>query len=90
MAAVYSVPVSGFNLTHKIFEVETTGPDWLSGGGFGPEGSVLTTIAGVAGLVWLSRTTLLGVSPEHQTALEWHQKGTEGQEEKESQERQGP
>lgn len=90
MGAVFSLPVSGIDFTHRIFEVETTGPEWLSGGDFGPEGSVLMTIAGVAGLVWLSRTSLLGVSSEHQTALEWHQKGIEGQERKESQEGQGP
>ncbi len=90
MGAVFSLPVSGINFTHRIFEVETTGPEWLSGGDFGPEGSVLTTIVGVAGLVWLSRTSLLGVSPEHQKALELHQKGTEGQEGKDSQEGQGP
>jgi membrane protease YdiL (CAAX protease family) len=89
MGALYSLPVSGINLTHKIFEVETTGPEWLSGGDFGPEGSIFTTIVGVAGLVWLSRTKLLGVSPEHRTALELHQKGTEGQESLEGQERLG-
>ncbi len=72
MAAWYSLPVSGLTLDYRLFEVEMTGPEWLSGGGFGPEGSVLATVAFLAATLWLARTRLLEVAPEQREALGWH------------------
>jgi hypothetical protein len=43
---VFSFPTSGIEFAdRKLFSMEVTGPDWLTGGAFGPEGSVLATLA---------------------------------------------
>jgi len=47
MGWVFSMPVSGEVLPRTLFTAETSGPAWLSGGSFGPEGSVLA-FAGMA------------------------------------------
>jgi membrane protease YdiL (CAAX protease family) len=54
------LPVSGLELLDAPFyEGSTAGPDWVGGGSFGPEGSLVATIllAGVS--VWCWRTTRL-------------------------------
>ncbi|MFQ5778138.1 MAG: lysostaphin resistance A-like protein [Terriglobia bacterium] len=60
---VYSLPVSGLVLPEKMFAVDISGPAWLSGGNYGPEGSVITTGVALTATVWLARTKRLGVSP---------------------------
>lgn len=60
---IYSLPVSGYVLPQKLLGVEITGPDWLSGGNYGPEGSVITTGVALLATGWLARTSRLGVSP---------------------------
>ncbi len=70
MGAVYSLPVSGINMEQRLFNVEISGPDWLSGGGFGPEGSVLATAVLLAGCVWLARTEKIIISPEQLRELQ--------------------
>jgi len=59
----YSLPVSGIVLGAQPWAVTLGGPVWLTGGNYGPEGSVLTTGVFVAATVWLARTRRLGVSP---------------------------
>ncbi|MFQ5695397.1 MAG: lysostaphin resistance A-like protein [Terriglobia bacterium] len=63
MAYVFSLPVSGLVLSEQLFEVEVSGPEWLSGGNFGPEGSIVGTVALGAAVVWTARTRRLQVSP---------------------------
>jgi hypothetical protein len=42
---VYSFPVSGLKLGGRsLFTLQQTGPEWVTGGAYGPEGGVLTTI----------------------------------------------
>jgi hypothetical protein len=42
---LFDLPVSGLELLDApLLEPLTRGPDWLSGGAFGPEGSVLSTL----------------------------------------------
>ncbi|HFU4459579.1 TPA: lysostaphin resistance A-like protein [Streptococcus suis] len=50
---VFAFPVSGTQAGQAFIAVETSGPDWLSGGDFGVEGSVISLI--VQGLIigWL-------------------------------------
>lgn len=43
---IYAFPTSGLALEdRKLWTLEQTGPDWVTGGAFGPEGGVLATIA---------------------------------------------
>ncbi len=44
---------SGLRLPGALFHADPAGPVWLSGGGSGPEGSVITCAVGVIVLVWL-------------------------------------
>lgn len=60
---LYALPVSGIVLSHKLLAVEIGERTWLSGGNYGPEGSVLTTGVVLGATVWLARTRRLGVSP---------------------------
>ncbi len=51
MGNVYGFPVSGFHPYVSIFNVSIAGPEFLSGGKFGPEGGVIIVIAIITGLV---------------------------------------
>lgn len=44
---------SGLRLKGALFQADPAGPVWLSGGGSGPEGSVITLAVGVVVLIWL-------------------------------------
>ena len=56
-AFLADLPVSGLDLADApLVEAVQSGPAWLSGGGFGPEGSVLTTGAMLAAAAWSWRT----------------------------------
>lgn len=63
MGFLYSLPVSGIELARQPLEATIGAPAWLSGGNYGPEGSVLTTGVVLLATVWLARTRRLGVSP---------------------------
>lgn len=70
MGFVYSLPVSGLKLSSKLFSVEIGRPEWLSGGDYGPEGSILTTVVSLTACLWLARTRRLGISPAMAKELE--------------------
>lgn len=70
MAFIYLLPVSGIVPSEKLLAAEITGPPWLSGGSYGPEGSVVTTVVSTAAIVWLARTRRLEVSPAQAAALQ--------------------
>lgn len=57
IACVLSLPLSGLPAFH-VFEVTTSGPVWLTGGGYGPEGSWALTALLL--LLVLGLTQLLG------------------------------
>jgi membrane protease YdiL (CAAX protease family) len=43
---IFSLPTSGFRMDDRtLFSLTQQGPDWITGGRFGPEGGVLATIA---------------------------------------------
>lgn len=67
---LYALPVSGFQLTHKLWQVETSGPAWLTGDAYGPEGSLLTTLVAVAGTVLLLRVPTRQASSQSRPAVE--------------------
>ena len=50
--------LSGFTLVLTGYELKWTSSVWLSGGEYGPEGSVLTTLACGVLLIWLWRSRL--------------------------------
>jgi membrane protease YdiL (CAAX protease family) len=60
---VADLPVSGLDLVDAPYVVATsTGRSWLTGGGFGPEGSVVTTVVGLAAAAWVWWTPRLDAS----------------------------
>lgn len=53
-AGLFSWDVSGTGAQHGLLQAETAGPDWLTGGDMGVEGSVVTVAVGLAaGIVML-------------------------------------
>ncbi|HEX7918229.1 MAG TPA: CPBP family intramembrane glutamic endopeptidase, partial [Gemmatimonadales bacterium] len=55
--AAFGAPVSGIPFTLPMLDYATGGPQWLTGGNFGPEGGIIATlIIGIAS-VWLFRRT---------------------------------
>jgi membrane protease YdiL (CAAX protease family) len=60
-AFLVDMRVSGLELVDApLLEPRTSGPAWLSGGAFGPEGSVLATVAVLAATAWIWRTRFFG------------------------------
>ena len=57
------LPVSGLNVADQpLLEGRTQGPELLSGGGFGPEGSLLVTGVLLAATAWTWRTSRLAAA----------------------------
>lgn len=56
---IFGFPVSGMQTGVSIFVTESTGPEWLTGGAFGPEAGVMGLAAMVVGslliLLWVHR-----------------------------------
>ena len=55
LGILVDAPVSGVNFEMPIVDFATGGPTWFTGGSFGPEGGMVTTITMAAALVWLLR-----------------------------------
>ena len=56
LAFLADLPVSGLEIVDTpAIEPVVSGPAWLSGGGFGPEGSALATVAVLAAAAWIWR-----------------------------------
>ena len=51
---VFGFPVSGTDAGTAFISVKQQGPDWLSGGAFGVEGSLISVTAQVLVIAWLS------------------------------------
>ncbi|MFF3719959.1 CPBP family intramembrane glutamic endopeptidase [Streptomyces prasinus] len=57
-AGIFSTEVSGNNTPQGLLDTMTSGPTWVTGGDFGPEGSVYAVLFGVLvtiGFMWLAR-----------------------------------
>jgi membrane protease YdiL (CAAX protease family) len=54
LGPVASLPVSGLRLGFALFSVHIAGPIWLTGGDYGPEGSVILTMVTIGGIVWMA------------------------------------
>ena len=60
LAFVADLPVSGLEVVDApVVEPVVSGPAWLSGGAFGPEGSALATVAVLAAAAWIWRGSRL-------------------------------
>jgi membrane protease YdiL (CAAX protease family) len=66
---IYSLPVSGAHIGPGLFVAEIGGPEWLSGGAYGPEGSVVLTVVCAAAIIWLARTEAVAPSLAMQETL---------------------
>ena len=55
--AAFGAPVSGIPFTLPMLDYATGGPQWLTGGNFGPEGGVIATLIIATGSVILFRRT---------------------------------
>ncbi|MFF8505499.1 CPBP family intramembrane glutamic endopeptidase [Streptomyces anulatus] len=56
-AGIFSVEVSGNNTPQGLLDTVTSGPSWVTGGDFGPEGSVYAVLFGALltiGFLWLA------------------------------------
>ena len=60
----YGLPISGNVLPWKLVEATPGGPVWLTGGDYGPEGSILCTGVLVVVTVWMMRSDWLRVAPQ--------------------------
>ncbi|HEM6405425.1 TPA: CPBP family intramembrane metalloprotease [Streptococcus suis] len=65
---VFAFPVSGTQAGQAFIAVETSGPDWLSGGAFGVEGSVISLLIQAGMITWLAYE-LYFTSPSNQREL---------------------
>jgi membrane protease YdiL (CAAX protease family) len=65
LGPVFGLPVSGFTSVFQpyLLKAQVGGPAWLTGGQYGPEGSIILTGACIAAIVWLARTRSVFASP---------------------------
>ncbi|MCS6816713.1 MAG: CPBP family intramembrane metalloprotease [Blastocatellia bacterium] len=61
MSTIYGLTVSGIEerIGTSLFRASQTGPAWLTGGSYGPEGGVLVTVVLIGASLWLWRTPRL-------------------------------
>lgn len=57
MCLLFGLPVSGITQFSPIIQSDTVGPVWMTGGDYGPEGSVVTAIVVLIGIFVVYRTT---------------------------------
>ena len=53
MAALLHVPVSGLPLSRPDYQIVDAGPDWITGGPWGPEGGAAAGVGMLGGLAYL-------------------------------------
>lgn len=87
MSAGFHVAVSGLPFGAPGYRLVDTGPDWLSGGAWGPEGGVVAAVGMIgtfAGLSWATgRTRRAGISPVASPSISMHAGGPTGHQEHE-------
>jgi membrane protease YdiL (CAAX protease family) len=67
---VFSLPISGFNFGPRLFKTEVSGPQWISGGSYGPEGSIVLTVVCILAILWMGQTKAICTSPAMEEGLE--------------------
>jgi membrane protease YdiL (CAAX protease family) len=61
---IYGAEVSGESIGQHLFSMRSDGPAWITGGAFGPEAGVLTTVALLIGIVAVNAFPVFQISPE--------------------------
>ena len=62
-SGVYGLPVSGMSVGGGLFALQTSGPEWLTGGDYGPEGGLLCTITLILGMIVIAMWVRLNKRP---------------------------
>jgi hypothetical protein len=57
MAIVFGLPIAGYATYNNLVFTSLTGPDWLTGGAYGPEGAAFTLLVLLAAIIVLHRIT---------------------------------
>jgi uncharacterized protein len=57
MGVLFGLPISGLRAFSPVIEANTRGPFWVTGGGYGPEGSLVAVIVILGGIIVLFRAT---------------------------------
>ena len=70
LGPLLSLPVSGGKFEPALLSATVNGPQWLTGGNYGPEGSILLTAACTGAIVLLWRTQVLTPSPAMREVLQ--------------------
>ncbi len=61
---VFGMHVSGMEVSNTLLQAVPTGPEILSGGAFGAEGSLLSSLVTVVLILWLWRSKRIRPTPE--------------------------
>jgi len=69
LGPIFALPVSGTTVGPSLFQVVVSGPQWLTGGNYGPEGSIVLTIVCTAGIIALWKAPWITPSPAMQDVL---------------------
>ncbi len=64
LGAIYGMTVSGLSLLsqYSLMSSSDHGPQWLTGGYYGPEGGAIATLVLIVGTLWMLKTNLLKVN----------------------------
>ncbi|HEY0794155.1 MAG TPA: type II CAAX endopeptidase family protein [Acidisarcina sp.] len=57
MGVLFGLPISGLRAFSPVIEANTRGPFWITGGGYGPEGSLVAVIVILVGIFVLFKIT---------------------------------
>ena len=64
---VFGFPVSGLRISGSLLQAEPSGPGWVTGGAYGPEGGVLCGAVLALGTLLLARSRRIRPSPDAPT-----------------------
>jgi membrane protease YdiL (CAAX protease family) len=63
---IYGFPVSGITFPHSLLRITSDGGTWITGGGYGPEGGILTACVLIPATICLLRSDRVRPSSEAQ------------------------
>jgi len=69
LGPIFALPVSGGKFEPSLLQVAVSGPQWLTGGNYGPEASIVLTIVCTVAIVGLWKAPWISPSPAMQDVL---------------------